>query len=304
LNKYVKATVLALGICAIIMAGLLMKRRSFIQFITMFSGMLISPKTFAKRPTMKIHFIRHATFILEIGGVKFLVDPMLSPKDAMDPVKVSRNDTRIPMVELPLSKEALQKELASIDAVIVTHTHRDHWDPAAREILNKKLPILIPPTDEEVIRGQGFENIISIHKRYNFKGLMIFRTEGQHGTGDIGAKMGHVSGFVIVYKNETIYIAGDTIWCEDVEHALTTHNPTITILNAGAAQFDTGHPITMTAEDVIKVLETSPSTKVIAVHMDTVNHCGLSRKDLEKVLTDRKLITRTIIPKDGEVIKL
>ncbi len=84
--------------------------------------------------------------------------------------------------------------------------------------------------------------------------------------------MGEVSGFVFSHKKESIYLAGDTIWCEDVKKALVKFDPKITIPNAGGAKFLTGGPITMTPDDIIKVQEKLPKTQIVAVHMDTVNH--------------------------------
>ena len=115
--------------------------------------------------------------------------------------------------------------------------------------------------------------------------------------------MGEVSGFVFVHKTESIYVAGDTIWCEDVKKALLKFKPTITILNAGGAKFLTGGPITMTPDHIASVQETLSETKIIAVHMDTVNHCFIKRTDLRTALQDKNLHVRILIPNDGEVIK-
>jgi L-ascorbate metabolism protein UlaG (beta-lactamase superfamily) len=54
---------------------------------------------------MNIHFLRHATLILNIDGLKILVDPMLSPVGAMDPVANAANQRRIPLVDLPVTPE-------------------------------------------------------------------------------------------------------------------------------------------------------------------------------------------------------
>ena len=50
-------------------------------------------------------------------------------------------------------------------------------------------------------------------------GLSIARTGGQHGTGEIALELAPVSGFVIGCP----YIAGDTIWCREVEEAIASH---------------------------------------------------------------------------------
>jgi hypothetical protein len=48
-----------------------------------------------------IQLLRHATLVIRLGPYKLLVDPMLSAKGALDPVKNARSSERIPMVELP-----------------------------------------------------------------------------------------------------------------------------------------------------------------------------------------------------------
>jgi L-ascorbate metabolism protein UlaG (beta-lactamase superfamily) len=86
--------------------------------------------------------------------------------------------------------------------------------------------------------------------------------------------MAPVSGFVLrAPDSPSLYIAGHTIYCPEVESALTSHRPDLTVVNAGAAQFTTGGPITVTALDVVKVCRFAPEMRVIAVHMETINHC-------------------------------
>jgi L-ascorbate metabolism protein UlaG (beta-lactamase superfamily) len=271
------------------------------KFLALFSGLtLFSSKAFAKKSSIQIDFIRHATFTLEIGGVNFLIDPMFSSKGEMDPVGNAASSERIPMVPLPFSESALNEKLQHVDAVIVTHTHRDHWDAKAQSTLNKELTLFCQPPDEEKLKQQGFTNVIVVKDEIDFKGIKIHRVNGQHGTGDIGSKMGPVSGFVLADGEKKIYIAGDTIWCNDVDQTIKTHKPDVIVVNAGAAQFNQGDPITMTSKDVISTITASQSAKVVAVHMETINHCLLKRSDLRKELDAANLLKNCVIPLDGE----
>ena len=275
------------------------------RFISLLSGLtLLLPKAFAKKNTVEIDFIRHATFILRVGGLNFLVDPMLSDKHEMDPVGNTPSTERIPMVPLPFSESDLKGKLQHIDALIVTHIHRDHWDSKAQSIINKELPLICQPPDAEKIKQQGFTNVIVVNSEIDFRGAKIHRVNGQHGTGDIGSRMGPVSGFVVINGKKKVYIAGDSVWCSDVENAINAHKPDVIIVNAGAAQFNQGDPITMTSKEVIKTITALPSAKVVAVHMDTVNHCRLSRTDLKRELETANLLKSCSIPLDGEKIYL
>jgi L-ascorbate metabolism protein UlaG (beta-lactamase superfamily) len=248
-----------------------------------------------------LHFLRHATLVLELNGTRLLVDPMFSRAAELDPVPNAQSAARIPLVELPLAQPELTALLQGIDAVLVTHTHRDHWDAAAVALLPKDLPIFCQPEDAPTIGAQGFTAIQPIQDTEQWQGLRLHRTKGQHGTGAIGERMGPVSGFVIEAEQEpTVYLAGDTIWCQAVETALNQYRPAITIVNAGAAQFLAGDPITMTAADVVKVCRALPSTRVVAVHMEAINHCLLSRSDLARHLSHAHLLSQVQLPADGE----
>ena len=247
---------------------------------------------------MRLRLIRHATLILEYNGKRLLVDPMLSDEGAQQPIANAPNPRKFPLCPLPLSVPEL---LDALDAVLVTHTHRDHWDEPAAELIPKSLPILGQPEDEAKFRQQGFHQVQPIMTALEWNGIQITRTGGQHGTGEIGKKMAPVSGYVLrAPGGPTIYIAGDTIWCPEVESALEQFRPRIAVVNAGAAQFLEGAPITMTAEDVIRVCQAASNTQVVADHMETVNHCLLSRADLAFQLEAARVIGQVAIPNDGD----
>lgn len=252
---------------------------------------------------MNIRLLRHATIVVDWGDVSILVDPMLAGKESLDPIPNAANARRIPMLPLPLGDAALQQLIAGVDGVFLTHTHRDHWDARAAELIPHEMPIVCQPSDVDKLTGEGFTNVITIQDHERWHGFEVTRTEGQHGTGEIGARMGHVSGFVFRASGEpTLYIAGDTVWCPEVEDALREYTPDAIVLNAGAAQFLAGDPITMTAADVLRVAEMVPTARVIAVHMDTINHCLLTREMLARAVTEAGLSERILIPGDGETI--
>ncbi|NEW09279.1 MBL fold metallo-hydrolase [Paenibacillus sp. SYP-B3998] len=246
---------------------------------------------------MKIQMIRNATLWLEYAGVTFLIDPMFSEAGANPPIPGSANERRNPLVSLPGPIDTWLRP----DAVIVTHLHPDHWDDVAVTALPKAIPVLCQPGDEEALTSQDFHSVTAVESTITFQGIRISRTDGQHGTGEIGLKMGHVSGFVFQTDGEqTLYIAGDTIWCKDVEQSLDDYRPDVTVVNAGGAQFVVGDPITMNADDIIQVCEHAPYTKVVAVHMDAINHCFVTREDLYSQLQAVGRLPQVIIPKDGE----
>jgi L-ascorbate metabolism protein UlaG (beta-lactamase superfamily) len=273
-----------------------MNRRTFSKAVLSLSALPLLSST---KEIYTIRLLRHATVIIQKGKTRFLVDPMLSPKGAMDPVGNAGNDIRIPMVDLPVNNDELVAILKDVDAVLVTHTHRDHWDAAAQQMIDKSKPVFCQPTDLDKIKSQGFTNVKAIGEEDEFKGITIYRTGGQHGSGEIAQRMGTVSGFVLEEGDDRLYIAGDTIWCSEVEEVLKKFKPKTTVVNAGGAQFLTGDPITMTAEDVARVAATDRGMLTVPVHMDTINHCKVTRAILSERLGQLKKEGWISIPYDG-----
>jgi L-ascorbate metabolism protein UlaG (beta-lactamase superfamily) len=249
---------------------------------------------------MRIQLVRHATLIIELGDTRLLVDPMLSAKGAMAAIQNAPNPQPNPLVELPTSVLEILRDVA---AVLVTHTHRDHWDDAAASTVRKHLPILCQTEDAAKFREQGFTDVRPIEASSWFQKIEIIRTGGEHGTGEIGKQMAPVSGYVLraIDKAEpTLYIAGDTLWCTPVSDAITKHKPDVIVVNAGGARFLQGDPITMTGDDVVDVCQAAPEAKVIACHMEAINHCLLTRAQLREHLKEIHVNSQVVIPADGE----
>ncbi|RNB90537.1 MBL fold metallo-hydrolase [Brevibacillus fluminis] len=247
---------------------------------------------------MKIQLIRHATLLIEYKGRTLLLDPMLSEQGAMPPVVNTANAVNNPRVSLPF---AIAPLLEKLDGIIVTHLHGDHLDQAAIAQLPKGLPLFCQPEDQNVLRGHGFTQVIPVDRELTWESIRLTRTGGQHGTGEIGAKMGPVSGFVLAAQDEpTLYVAGDTIWCEEVADALAAHTPAVVAVNSGAAQFLVGDPITMTAADVVEVCRHAPQATVLPVHLEVWNHCFLTRSQLAEALEVEGLGKQAVILADGE----
>lgn len=170
-------------------------------------------------------------------------------------------------------------------------------------MLSKALPVYCQEGDGERIAVQGFGRVTEIMDTGSVSvgGVTLTHTGGRHGTGETGERMGKVSGFVFRAQDEPVlYLAGDTIWCEDVQQVIAGQAPEVIIVNAGGASFLSGGPITMNEQDVVEVCRAAPAASVIAVHMDTINHCHVTRELLKQRLDEEGLSGRVAIPLDGD----
>jgi L-ascorbate metabolism protein UlaG (beta-lactamase superfamily) len=251
---------------------------------------------------MRLRLIRNATLIVKLAGRCVLVDPMLDPAGARPPVENTPNPARNPLVELPEPAEVVVK---GVDAVLITHLHRDHLDATAIALLPKDVPVLCQPEDAEALRGHGFFDVRPVQAEAEFDGVRIARTRARHGFGHIAEELAPVSGYVLAAPGEPVlYVAGDTVWYEEVAAALDGYRPSAVVVNAGGARFLEGEPIVMTADDVVEVARHAPESRVIAVHMEAVNHCLLTRADLHQRLHDEHLADRVTVPEDGAEVPL
>ena len=204
--------------------------------------------------------IRNATGKLTIKNTTFLIDPFLAPKDTYPGFEGTFNyQQRMPMVDLPVSLDDL---LSNVTAVVVTHTHLDHWDDTAINAIPKSLPIFVQNTaDKELITSQGFNDVRIIFESLEFNGITLRKTGGSHGT--------------------------------------------VIIMNTGYAQvLGFEDSIIMGTKDIGRMVVRKPEAKIIAVHMDTVNHTATSRKDVRKFIKGTNIESHVAVPEDGETIVL
>jgi L-ascorbate metabolism protein UlaG (beta-lactamase superfamily) len=207
---------------------------------------------------VRLTLVRHATLVLETSLGRVLVDPMLRAAGTSPPIENTPNQRPNPLVELPLPAADI---VAGTDLCIVTHLHSDHFDDAADEVLPRDVPILTQPESADALAARGFTNLATVHPA-------IPMTRGRHGTGEIGDALGPVSGWVV----DGVYLAGDTIWCDDVRDALDAHRPRAVVVNGSAARFNTGDPIVMGAEDV-RAVRAATDAPIVVVHLEAMNHC-------------------------------
>lgn len=256
--------------------------------------------------------IRNATAKVEYAGQTFLIDPFFAPKHSMPGFAGTYNSgVKMPLVGLPMS---VNKILDGVDAVIVTHTHEDHWDDAAARAIPKTLPVYVQhEADAAKIRSQGFKDVRVLHDKATFNGVTVSKTGGSHGTPEmyanpeLAAGLGDAMGVVLQKPgHKTTYIMGDTVWTADVNKALNTYKPDYLVMNTGYALIS-GMPdgaIIMGTKDVLKAAQMMPKAKIITVHMDTVNHTAVSRADMRKFIHGQGIEKRVSIPEDGEIVKL
>ncbi|WP_346690119.1 MBL fold metallo-hydrolase [uncultured Cloacibacillus sp.] len=253
--------------------------------------------------------LRSATGKVIYNGTTFLIDPMLAEKGRYEGFAGTFNaEVRNPTVELPESKE---KIMEGVDAVIVTHTHLDHWDDVAQQFIDKKIPFFVQDeADAAAIRKAGFKNVTVLDGSAEFGGVTLTRVEGTHGTqamyddAGLAALLGESMGVVFAAPGEkTVYLLGDTVWTPRVSKTFHAVKPDVLIMNTGYAKIlGYNESIIMGTADVAKAAAFLPEAEIVAVHMDAINHCTVSRKNVRALTKMLKIEDRVHVPEDGETV--
>lgn len=265
----------------------------------------------AESSDLSLQHIRNATIKLTSGDTTFLIDPMFAEVGAYEGFPGTyRSWLRNPLTPLPMPVKDI---LADVDAVILTHTHLDHWDKAAQEALPKDIPFYVQnEEDAKAVKEQGFNNIRIMKESDEFGNVKMARTATQHGSKAmyadpaLGKALGEVMGIVFTTSGgKKAWLVGDTIWFEGVDEALAKHEPNVIIVNAGAAamsdeKYKDAPEIIMGKEDVRKMVEKMPNSDVVAIHMDAINHMTVDRKDLSEYARKHGIRDKVLIPFDGE----
>ena len=243
--------------------------------------------------------------VLETEDKVILIDPMLGPSGTMPPFSFFRSKPKKnPTVPL---LESCQPTLDRVTHCLITHQHPDHIDGAGVKYLRQKdIPVICSVLDEKAFRKKGLNVVQAVNywERADFLGGKIEGIPARHGYGIVAKVAGNVMGFYLELPDQpSIYLSSDTIYTDHVAKVLKEYQPAISVVAAGSAQFDILKPLLMTVEDVIRFTKDAPG-KVIANHMEAVNHCPTTRKGLAQQLTKAGLLEKTFIPEDGDWMEL
>lgn len=254
---------------------------------------------------MKITQIRNATIVIDIQGIKILIDPMLSKKSALPKLRYYKSNYRNPLVALPAAFHQLKDH---IDYALITHCqkgHFDHLDRAGVHWLRKnQIPTFCTHHDASYLQKKGI-HIKELKEKYStFLNGSIQQIPAKHTRGWLTPFMEHGVGYFIQQNNEpSLYLMGDTVLTDEIRQFIYDNQPDYIVAPTGKAQFDIGAPLLLDEKEIIELASLSTGF-IIANHMEALDHCRINRQDLKSILKGHQLSDRFMIPSDGETLNL
>ena len=144
-----------------------------------------------------VTYLGHATVRLDLGGARFLTDPIL--RDRL--LHLRRHSA-------PVEPD----EYARLDGLLISHLHLDHLDAASLRRLPRSVPVVIPRGAGAVMRKLGFGDVreVEVGDTVEVAGVEVLAVRADHdGRRRPGGLRAAALGYVVGGRART-YFAGDT----------------------------------------------------------------------------------------------
>ena len=208
---------------------------------------------------MNVTYLGHSCFLLNINGIKVLIDPFITYNE--------------------LAKD-INKDDITCDFILLTHGHMDHMADA--EFLAKKNNATIVAIFEiaEWFKAKGIENLV--HMNIGGKaalpfGLVKMVTAVHSSVLPDGTYGGNPAGFVVQTDDKTIYFAGDTALTYDMKIISERFG------KVDVAFLPIGDRLTMDIEDAMIAASWVNAEKIIGMHYDTFPNIQLDKEHARQV---------------------
>jgi L-ascorbate metabolism protein UlaG (beta-lactamase superfamily) len=217
-------------------------------------------------------FIGTATTLVRLGGFTLLTDPNFLHRGQRAYLGKGLWSRR-------LTEPAMTPaELPTLDAIVLSHLHGDHWDRVARRELDRSPPVLTttaaaPRLARQGFHSQGLDTWQDTVLRRDAEQLRVVSLPGVHARGVLGRLLPPVMGSLLEHSvdgavRRRVYVSGDTL---DGDHldAVRERFPRIdvAVVHLGGTRV-LAHTVTMDAAQGVRFLRRIGPVAAVPVHHD------------------------------------
>jgi len=282
----------------------------FTRFITKsFENLPISPNTVAGKIAhpifqnvgLSVLWVGHATCLIQIGDKIFLTDPIFSETAGM----ISKRRIEPGIVASSIDK---------LDYILISHIHFDHLNYGSLSMLPKSAAMLLPAGGAEYMPEFGFSEYREMNPWTAFEadGVRITAVPVRHFNGRYGfdgawLNYNTFTGYVIEYKDKTIFFAGDTGYdpekFKEIGKKFAIDVAFIPI--APIEPHDFMKRVHADPEEALQIFHDVRAKIMIPIHHRTFvqgldSSLTFAQDQLKRLVTERQLEDRVLILKIGE----
>jgi N-acyl-phosphatidylethanolamine-hydrolysing phospholipase D len=215
-------------------------------------------------------WIGHATFLLRVGGLTILTDPVFS--EVASPLSFS-GPRRYAPPALDIA------ELPAVDAIIISHNHYDHMDEPSLADLARRFPdaaLLLPKGNEDIGRATGFRRTRGLEsgESVSFSGLRLLALPAYHETsrGGLDAHQTHALSFSLRSTDgAALFFAGDTAYgpvFRQITKAYGPHEVALVPIGAYEPREEVAH-VHASPEEALQIARELGARIAIGMHWGT-----------------------------------
>lgn len=208
-------------------------------------------------------YVGHATVLVERDGVRLLTDPVLRGRVA----HLRRQGGPVDVTGL-----------GRIDAVLISHSHRDHLDvPSLRQVAGPDMTVVVPPRMGEQVAGIGFGAVreLAVGASTEIEGVEITATLARHDSarhpfGAPGEAVGYLIG-----ADRSAYFAGDTDLFPEMAQLAGRIDVALLPVWGWGPTLGAGH---LSPESAAEALTMLRPRVAVPIHWGTLFPAGLARR--------------------------
>ncbi|MFT4763808.1 MAG: N-acyl-phosphatidylethanolamine-hydrolyzing phospholipase D [Oleispira sp.] len=250
---------------------------------TLILALTFSSALLAQAADVNIQWLGGPSMLIEFNGMQILTDPMLGEGDhafeMADPNEMF-DLKKGPTIRFHRRLTALPDiNLGSLDLVLLSHAHEDHFDQKAQSTLAKSLPFILPIDDVNKVQKAGFTMLNALQagqtKTYSagqgqiqITAIPADHTDNKALEPLLGHGLGYLIKFIEGKQEFTLYWTGDTLATPGVINTVKALGA-IDLLVPNMGRVGTTGPlgkISMGASDLITLANTLKVKKVFPIH--------------------------------------
>lgn len=257
------------------------------------------------------------TAVLAHGEVRVMTDPMLGPRGPDAFVLPKHPSTGAPNARFARYTATPRPTFDRLAAIVLSHTHADHVDARAREILPKALPVIVPPSGVESMKASGFTDVRaldwgqSVTLEAHGTKLVVTAVAAHHAhDAELDRTIGRVNGYILAWTGAAgpyrVYWTGDAVLSDEMRTLRATHGPIDLLLpHLGGVGGDGDLGLrTMNAEEGLALVRLVDPARVVPIHHTSFSHYREPIEALVQRADEAGLGARFVFPIEGKPIAL
>lgn len=262
---------------------------------------------------LSLQFIGNATVLLRCAGFTVLTDPNFLHRGQRAYLGYGLTARRLTEPALAV------QELPTLDAVVLSHLHGDHWDRVARRGLPRRVPVITTPHASRRLQGlHGFRRAVGLQtwERHDLVRdgavLRVTSLPGRHAPGVWRRLLPPVMGSLLEFTPQgadgpafRLYITGDTLLFDGIGEIVDRVGAIdAAVLHLGGTTLPGGLMVTMDGEQGARVVELVRPHRAVPVHHADYSVFKSPLGDFLTAARERGLMDRVVAVQPGETVAL